>query len=783
MYALSLITLEILFIATIIVFLYRLKGRHGLPILYIFVGSNLYLQEILAQSIYLPIFGGYLVSPGSMILFSSSLFAILLIYLKEDVPQTRTLIYGTVLSSITLTALSAFTDYQITANHLNISQEMQGIFHMNVRFVIVGAMALILDSFLIIVIYEFLFFKMKQVGLLGRILGTMLIVLYFDALFFTTGSFWDDPTYKVKLISQIIGKTYSGILYGSFLYLYLVYVDQNRYLKQAKAPEEIKDIFNILTYREKYEMVKTEKEEQEKVFSLEQQRSRETLQKSEEKFRQIAENINEVFWMTNPDKNQMIYISPSYENIWGHTCESLYEQPKTWLDAIHPEDRPRILGSLEKQIRGEYDEEYRIVRSDGSIRWIRDRAFPIQDNSGKIYRITGIAEDITKRKVAEQEIALLSHAIGSINECISITDEENNILYVNKAFSKIYGYERQELIGKNIGILGLAKDDRTLLDEILQSTLQGGWNGELINYKKDGSPFPIFLSTSAIRNDQNRYIALVGVAMDISERKRAEEEQKRLQDELTKKKQLAAIGETMENIAHSMKNIFSALNSSLDLIEKSLKEKDWNMMESSFEILRNSSLHLYLLLMNLLDYSKNREPVFEKIKVSSLFGEAIRMLKPSIKKKTIEFEYTIEPGAEVIFSDLQRLRRNLMNLGCNAIDAISASGKIRFTSSKRDRKDFDMPEQRPSNGPDKPLEKVSVIEVSDTGGGIPRGVMNNIFEPFFSTKGSKGTGLGLSSVKQIMEEQGGRIFVESVEGKGTTFRLVFSNSQNSPIPS
>jgi PAS domain S-box-containing protein len=130
-------------------------------------------------------------------------------------------------------------------------------------------------------------------------------------------------------------------------------------------------------------------------------RAEEALRESEARFRQLAENIREVFWMTDPEKNRMIYISPGYEEIWGRTCESLYAAPRAWLEAIHPEDRDRVLqAALTKQVTGTYNEEYRIVRPDGSVRWIWDRAFPVRDASGQVYRIAGIAEDITKLKQA-----------------------------------------------------------------------------------------------------------------------------------------------------------------------------------------------------------------------------------------------------------------------------------------------------------------------------------------------------------------------------------------------
>ena len=128
----------------------------------------------------------------------------------------------------------------------------------------------------------------------------------------------------------------------------------------------------------------------------ERKNAEKALQESEKRFRQVVEIIKEVFWLTNPDMTEVLYISPAYESIWCRSCERLYSSPREWLEAVHPEDRSRVLEAIStKPVHGNYDEEYRIVRPDGSIRWIRDRGFPVKDDTGKVYRIAGIAEDIT----------------------------------------------------------------------------------------------------------------------------------------------------------------------------------------------------------------------------------------------------------------------------------------------------------------------------------------------------------------------------------------------------
>ncbi len=135
----------------------------------------------------------------------------------------------------------------------------------------------------------------------------------------------------------------------------------------------------------------------------EQMKAEKALHESEQRFRQLAENLREVFWLTSLDGSQIYFINPAYEEIWGRSCESLIAQPESWLDAVHPEDREEVMANFEKQSRGEFVEyEYRIVRPDGEVRWIEAHIFPVRNKEGKIYRCAGSAQEITKRKRAEE---------------------------------------------------------------------------------------------------------------------------------------------------------------------------------------------------------------------------------------------------------------------------------------------------------------------------------------------------------------------------------------------
>lgn len=176
----------------------------------------------------------------------------------------------------------------------------------------------------------------------------------------------------------------------------------------------------------------------------ERKKAEEALKDSEERFRQLAENIHETFWLTEWAEQKVLYISPAYETIWGRSCQSLYDDSCSWSYNIHPDDRDRVVEAFNKKAElGQYDEIYRIVREDGTIRWIHDRAFPIHDASGKVWRVAGISEDITEHKRAEERIKLHSQELSTLLEittAVSATLDEKEV-------TRLIAQRATELIG------------------------------------------------------------------------------------------------------------------------------------------------------------------------------------------------------------------------------------------------------------------------------------------------------------------------------------------------
>lgn len=268
------------------------------------------------------------------------------------------------------------------------------------------------------------------------------------------------------------------------------------------------------------------------------------LRESEPRFRQITENIREVVWLSEPDANQMLYVSPMYEEIWGRSCESLYNQSTSFLDGIHPEDRDRVIAGQDKQVRGDYDREYRVVRPDGSVRWVRSRVFPIRDRTGQVYRLTGIVEDITEPKRVEAELLHSEErfrtSVENMLDCFGIysavRDGSGQILdfkveYVNAAACTNNLMTKEEQMGKGLCELLPAHRKTGLFDEYCRVVETGTpLIKESLSYEDDYGQQ--HLNRAFDIRATKLGDGFVATWRDISDRKRTEEEVVKLNKEL-----------------------------------------------------------------------------------------------------------------------------------------------------------------------------------------------------------------------------------------------------------
>lgn len=170
----------------------------------------------------------------------------------------------------------------------------------------------------------------------------------------------------------------------------------------------------------------------------ERKRVEQALQESEARLRLIAENSEDIFWMADVEFTKIFYVSPAYETIWGRSCQSLRDDPKSFLAAVHPEDREATINAvMQLQTSGRLDREYRILRPDGSIRWIWDRGFPIRDDLGHVSQLAGFARDITDRKQLEEQFRQSQKLEGIGQLAGGIAHDFNNLLTVINGYSDL----------------------------------------------------------------------------------------------------------------------------------------------------------------------------------------------------------------------------------------------------------------------------------------------------------------------------------------------------------
>jgi diguanylate cyclase (GGDEF)-like protein/PAS domain S-box-containing protein len=267
-----------------------------------------------------------------------------------------------------------------------------------------------------------------------------------------------------------------------------------------------------------------------------ERRAEESLRASESRFRQMAESIRDVFFLQSLDSSQIYYVSPAYEEIWGRTCESLYANPLSWAESIHPDDLSHAFAKFNEGRNTGFDYEFRIVRPGGEMRWIHVRGFPVLDDAGNPYRTAGVASDITQSKQTAEELRRTESLKGAMLEssldCLVSIDHEGKIVEFNPAAEATFGLPREQALGKVMVDLifpprlrdahrrGFAHYLATGTGAVLGKRL------ELEAIRADGAEFPIELAITSIgATSTPMFTAFI---RDITARKEADAKIKRL---------------------------------------------------------------------------------------------------------------------------------------------------------------------------------------------------------------------------------------------------------------
>ena len=487
----------------------------------------------------------------------------------------------------------------------------------------------------------------------------------------------------------------------------------------------------------------------------ERKQTEEAIFKSKEQYRLLVESAPDIIFTIAGD-GTFTSLSPAFETLLSWLPEEWIGKPFAGL--IHPDDLPLLLDIFQKAMQGELPSvfESRVLTKLGHYLFFEFVIKLIMEN-GEIKGIMGISRHITERKKAEEKINMLAHAIKNSADCIAITDKDYKIIFVNDSFSKVYGFEKEEIVGQPISVI-TSKNNLPEVGHSLYSAMakKEVWSGEVLNKRKDGNDFSVQLSLAPVINDEGELIAIVGVLRDITERKRAEAELKLKNEQLLKLN--AEKDKFFSIISHDLRSPFNSFLGMTQIMAEDLPSLTLDQIQEFSVSIRNSATNLYRLLGNLLQWSRMQQGSIpfnpEVIQLLPLAEDCIDMAMQSAKNKGIEITYDIPDNLKV-FADNNMLLTVIRNLISNAVKFTHKGGLVNISAKITKDKNVE-------------------ISVSDTGIGMTTEILGNLFRLDVKanregTEGEPSSGIGLLLCKEFVEKHGGKIWVESQEGKGATF--------------
>jgi PAS domain S-box-containing protein len=540
------------------------------------------------------------------------------------------------------------------------------------------------------------------------------------------------------------------------------------------------------------------------------------LSEEQAKLRQIAHNMQEVFYMVSPDGGEFLYVSPAYETVWGRPRETLFTSPRSWVEALHPDDRDRVPCTIAAQ-RGlgePYGLVYRIVRPGGAVRWIDGRGVPVRDEAGRVTTYVGTARDITDQKEAEEELRLLHSLTTQVNDARSPTVAFKAVLdtvcaetawvlgqvwvpsrdgtalecldvaagnlerfeVFREASRKMRFVPGQGLPGRiwaskrSARIADLRSDPGFL--RAREASLVGLRSAVAVPVLAGDDVVAVleFLTREPRAEEDSRLLRLVSSVAaqlgSVMRRKLAEESLARTEEQLRRSQKMEAIGRLAGGVAHDFNNLLTGMIGYSDLVLAQLGPGAPS--RRLVEEIRKAGDRASGLTRQLLVFSR-KEPVVSQILDPNPVVTDMEAMVRRLIGEDIDLRLSLG-SVGCIKVDKGYLEQVILNLCVNARDAMPRGGNLTIETTNVDLEGVPGPAVAAKPGPRPHIQ----LTVSDTGSGMGPEVLARIFEPFFTTKeAGKGTGLGLSTVYGIVEGASGHITVYSEVGRGSSFKVYF----------
>ncbi|MGC4068130.1 MAG: PAS domain S-box protein [Polyangiaceae bacterium] len=504
--------------------------------------------------------------------------------------------------------------------------------------------------------------------------------------------------------------------------------------------------------------------------TTERARSEAALRESEENYKRIVENGHELISETDP-AGRFVYVSPNHEAALGYAPKELLGTRSAAL--IHPEDRTSVTKGLERsQLRGSESTVLRMQHKCGEWRWFESVSKWYETARGEP-RVVSFYRDITERKrVEETRERLLIILESSLNEVYVLAVDDLRYEYVNRRARTNLGYSLEEMqqLGPEVICPEIGEEQLRELVLPLLCHQQEQVTFETTHQRADGSIYPVEEHLQLV--EQSGLSVFLAIALDITERRQAEAQRLRLEEQLRMSQKMEAIGILAGGIAHDFNNLLSVILNCTEFAMDGLAPGETRF--GDLVEIKHSAGRAAELTRQLLAFSRKQVWRPADVDLSQIASNLEKMLR-RIVGEDISMVQVLESSPWVVRADPGQVEQVMMNLVVNARDAMPNGGKITIST-----RNVEISE--PAYASQIDVEPGAYVElvVADTGMGMSADTLGRVFEPFFTTKErGKGTGLGLATVYGIVRQCGGGILVESVLGQGSEFHVFLPRAHGS----
>jgi PAS domain S-box-containing protein len=474
------------------------------------------------------------------------------------------------------------------------------------------------------------------------------------------------------------------------------------------------------------------------------------------------------------------WLSGNVKRQLGYESHEFTDDPHFWASHIHPEDAPHVFAGLSDILeKNDHLHEYRFLHKDGTYRWMRDELRLIRDAEGNPADIVGNWIDITERKQAEEALRKerdFSNSLFDASPTFFVAiSAEGKTLMMNEAMLTALGYTKEEVIGADYLETFVPERDRELLAGIFDTLVhlkEPTFNENRV-LTRDGRELLVEWRGTPLFKENGQFDFQFGAGIDITERRRAEEDKLRVEAQLRHAHKMQAVGQLAAGIAHDFNSILTVILGNAErILGKVRHDRSDSDHATGLRRIVESVDRGKALVHRLLTFGRAHLGKPQALDLNRIVPEMEKMLRPLIGDE-IELKVISAPDIKPIHADAGQIEEAIMNLILNARDAMPDGGVLTVETA---HVTFDKAYAR-THSDARPGPHTMLI-VSDTGIGMTGETRRRLFEPFYSTKPvDKGTGLGLSIVYGIVVQAGGHIAVTSEPDKGATFKLCFPTAE------